>query len=501
MKVRTVGALAALGMMLTSVTVWSWTPPGGFSATVPADPGPDDFTAGPSDVADRSQFSTSGVLSMEGRLGNAVLTSGKDNDTFVFVDVRADAQAAATTPSPLDLAIVVDRSGSMKGKRLQNALAAASGMIRRLREGDRVSVVAYNTSAEVVVPTATIGVGSREALVEVVEKITAGGDTCISCGITTAMNLLSNGPDRVNRILLLSDGEATAGVKDEPGFREIAARCRRMGTSITSIGVDVEYNERVMASLAQESNGRHFFVEDASGLPAVFDEELDSLSKTVAQSAEVVLDLAPGVEVVRVLDRSFRRDGTRAVVPMGSFAAGETKTVLAQIRVPRGAEGERAITDVRLSYSNLVSRAPQTDRGSLIAMMASDPAKATPLDALVSGRLSRSETASALERANELFASGRVDEARRELSKTRKDVARRASVSSVAAPAARKSDVDRDFQRQVAALDEAGDGFAAAPAEAEAPGAFAAPPAPAQETRKGKATVRRNQSNASSLGF
>ena len=507
MKVGTVGALAALGMMLTSVTVWSWTPPGGFSdelgpdnaVVVEAAGDPDD----PDTSVDRSLFVSSGTLGVEARLGHAVLQSGKDTDSYVFVNVKADSQAVASTPSPLNLSIVVDRSGSMKGKRLQNALDAARGMVRRLRDGDAVSVVAYNTSTETVVPVTRVDSSSRDRIVRAITGITASGDTCISCGIDKAMTLLRQRSGMVNRILLLSDGEATAGVRDVPGFREIAARCRRMGASVTTIGVDVDYNERVMAAVAQESNGRHFFVENVASLPRIFDQELESLVRTVAKNAEAVIELAPGVQVERVFDRSFRREGNRIVVPLGTFSAADQKSVLVQIRVPRGAEGERSIADVRLAYTDLVSDGPASQQGELIAMMTTDPARASDLDPLVSGRLSRSETVGALEEANRLFAAGKVADARRIVSKKRDELAARGRTSANKAPAKRKKEVSFDFEQQVAALDEAESGFADAPAASPSPatgGSFAQPPAPAQ-SREGKAAVRRNQSAASDLAF
>src|SRR5690606_38714012 len=101
--------------------------------------------------------------------------------------------------------------------------------------------------------------------------------------------------------------------------------------------------------LAVESNGRHHFVNHPDDLSRAFDSELASLVKSIASDTEVSLELAPGVELVEVFDRTFRREGSRVIVPLGTFAAGEHKTVLAKVRVARGADGERAIANVRLA--------------------------------------------------------------------------------------------------------------------------------------------------------
>src|SRR5262249_17814855 len=154
-----------------------------------------------------------------------------------------------------------------------------------------------------------------------------------------------------------SNGDANHGIRDVPGFRSMAQRAQDRGTSITTIGVDVDYNEKIMSAIAQESNGRHYFVENDSGLPRVFESEAEALTRTVASNAEASIELAPGIELDRVLDRSFRRLGSRVVVPLGTFARGELKTVLLKVRVPRQAEGVVPVADVELAFRDLVGDA------------------------------------------------------------------------------------------------------------------------------------------------
>ena len=97
-----------------------------------------------------------------------------------------------------------------------------------------------------------------------------------------------------------------------------------------------------MAALADEGNGRHYFVANASGLPAVFAQEFDDILASVAKEAELAIELAPGVEVAEVFDRSFRREGSKIIVPFGTFSAKQEKTVLVKLRVPADREGSAA---------------------------------------------------------------------------------------------------------------------------------------------------------------
>ncbi|HEU5057727.1 MAG TPA: VWA domain-containing protein, partial [Kofleriaceae bacterium] len=297
MKVSTLVIGSAIGMTATAALVWAAVEPATPRAA-PAErvaswsPAGDERRAEPAaDLPDRSHFQTGKTLMMEGRLGHRVLPAGTDSDTYLYLDVSADRARKALAPAPLNLAIAIDRSGSMKGKRLTNAFAAARSAVQRLRDGDQVSVITFNTAAEVLVAPTQVSAASRARILAAIKAPRAAGDTCISCGVETGMRLLGRRDAMVGRILLLSDGEATSGVRDLPGFQRIAEDCRQMGASITTIGVDVDYNERILAQLARDSNGRHFFVADPAGLAPVFDEEMRSLADTIATGAELTVDL------------------------------------------------------------------------------------------------------------------------------------------------------------------------------------------------------------------
>jgi Ca-activated chloride channel family protein len=261
--------------------------------------------------------------------------------------------------------------------------------------------------------------------------------------------------------------------------------------------------------LAQESNGRHNFVENDSGLERVFEAEAQQLTETVASGAEVSIDLAPGVELDRVFDRSFRRAGGRVIVPLGTFAAGEVKTVLLKVRIPGQAAGKAPVADVELGYRDLVANLDSKCNGSLDVEFMENPADASELDGVVSGRVQRSETAAILKTANDLFARGQFDDARKKLDEQQRSLNAIASSAAKASPSPRAGDVARDFKAQIDAVTEAEQSFArptVVPAPTSLPfGVAAAPPAPPapppQATREGKGAVKRNVERADAFGF
>jgi Ca-activated chloride channel family protein len=465
--------------------------------------------------ADISHFTAGKTLTVDGRLGHAAIASGNPSDTFLFASVAGSDGASQAAP-PLNLAIVIDRSGSMKGDRIANAIAAAVGTIERLRDGDSVTVVSFDTEAQVVVPPTRASSSTRPSIEAAIQSIRLGGDTCISCGLElgmTELSLANLGGDRVTRMLLLSDGATNHGIKDIGGLRAMAGRMRDRGCSISTIGVDVEFDEKVMAAIAVESNGRHYFVANPSGLPAIFAQEFDNLLSTVARDSELAIDLAPGVELEQVFDRSFRREGSRIIVPFGTFSAKQEKTVLMKLRVSGSQDGMQPVANVKLSYRDLVERSNASCQGDLALMVTSDGTAPRELDPFVAARVERSRTAQTLTEANLLFEQGRIGEAQAKLARQETELrtsgtsARASAKKSPSADPFKSGALDRDFESQLAAVASAEANFAPATAASVSPGrggggGFSPAPAPKpQDTHEGKAQVRSNQDTASQLGF
>jgi Ca-activated chloride channel family protein len=342
------------------------------------------------------------------------------------------------------------------------------------------------------------------------------------------MNLMSassvaNG-DHVSRMLLLSDGATNHGITDNAGLRALADRMRDRGCAISTIGVDVDFDEKVMALLAQESNGRHYFVANANDLPGVFSQEFDNLLASVAREAELHVELAPGVELDQVFDRTFRRENGEIVIPFGTFSAKQQKTVLMKLRVDdaRATDGAQPVATVRLTYRDLVRQSAGSAAGQLAVLRNSEITTPDETDPVVEARLERSKTAETLTEANALFEQGHIAEANKKLASQADDLRVTATLAHRAAKAngdtASEGALDKDFDKQIAAVATAAQNFAAAPeavAQASAApvtagplagsksggGGFAQPPAAPPASHAGKAQVRSNQANASEFGF
>jgi Ca-activated chloride channel family protein len=457
MKIRTVAVLSAAGMLLSSAVGWSFAPLTKPNAVVPpsvpeqggGDPVADDSTL--------ASFETGTTLRLGGRVGHARLAPGSAGTTFVLLEAKTGDVDRATTPAPSHLALVIDRSGSMRGERLRNAIAGANAAVDHLGEGDVVSVIAFDSRPTRVVPATVIEAGNREQIKAAIRGITASGETCISCGIDDGISELQGTTGKVERMIVLSDGEATAGVRDLFGFRSLATHAREKGVSVTTIGVGTSYNQKILGAIALEAGGGHYFIEDAASMERAFQSETDKLRATVAVGAEATIELGAGVELVRVFDRAFQKQGNRIVVPLGAFGKGDTQTVLIEVRVPTGSAGSAKVANVELGYRDLVRSEDAKAKGTLAVEIAAGESE---LDPIVSGRVQRSQTAAAVLGANDLFQQGKFDEAQRQLQTAQQALAA-ASVKAKKSPAplGRRSELDRDFEGQASALSNASSGL------------------------------------------
>ncbi|MDB5220281.1 MAG: hypothetical protein JWO86_8208 [Myxococcaceae bacterium] len=536
MKLKTTLAFALCGVLASAAGAFAipMTPAARSSAT--KEPWVTDTkVGGEADAKDSARVIAGDTLAIDARLGHASLAkNASPRETFLLAQIAAgeDKTTGSAAASPMNLALVIDRSGSMKGDRIANAMNAAVSAIERLRDGDSVTVVAFDSSAQVVVPPTRVSAASRPTMEAAVRNIRLGGDTCISCGLQEAMqqlaqtSLLTGARDVANRMILLSDGATNSGIKDVPGLRAMAGRMNAKGVTISTIGVDVDFDEKVMAALAAEGNGRHYFVANASGIPAVFSQEFDDILASVAKEAELSIELAPGVEVAEVFDRSFRREGNKIIVPFGAFSAKQEKTVLIKLKVPADRDGTQAVADVKLAYRDLLKKSDGSAAGNLSLAIRSDGNEQRELDPFVAARVERSRTATTLTDANKLFEQGRVDEARAKLARRQIELKRIEDESlafakaspAKSAPARAAKSLDRDFEDQLGAVATADRNFAPPPpaarpanigsgrgngfggAVATSPAA-AAPATVSPQSREGKASVRLNQQSASDFAF
>lgn len=263
--------------------------------------------------------------------------------------------------APVNLGLVIDRSGSMSSEgKLEKAKEAAIMVVHRLDREDIVSVVMYDSMIQVLVPATKVR--DKEALIEQIRRIGPGGSTALYAGVQAGAEemrkFLSHG--RVNRMLLLSDGLANVGPQSPAELGNLGGRLIHDGISVTTIGLGLGYNEDLMSQLAFRSDGSHYFAEEAQDLAKVFDQELGRALSAVAQGVTIHIRCEPGVRPVRILGRDGRIDGMEVFIPIQQIFSRHERYAIVELEVPglapRASHDYRFVASVDVDYDNLATQ-------------------------------------------------------------------------------------------------------------------------------------------------
>jgi Ca-activated chloride channel family protein len=226
----------------------------------------------------------------------SALLAGHNNELHVLVRAQApDAPKTDYQRQPLNLAVVIDKSGSMSGKPLAEAKRCAHFMVDSLGPQDRLSIVAYDDQVEVVVPSSTVT--NKAPLHQRIDSIHCGGMTALFDGWKMAVEQLSAHTDgHLARVLLLSDGQANQGLTDTD---EIARRCADMaaqGITTSTYGLSEHFNEELMMAMAKAGQGQSYYGESADDLMEPFQEEFQLLGALYSRAHQLSIEVTEGVQ-------------------------------------------------------------------------------------------------------------------------------------------------------------------------------------------------------------
>ena len=218
--------------------------------------------------------------------------------------------------TPLDVALVFDRSGSMRGEPMEAALQGAHDAIDLLGVGDRITIVTFDNQVQLVAPLTTIE-EDRDALHAAVDEIVVRGSTALHAGWVEGAQALADAldPNRFARVLLLTDGHANVGETDPTVIAQDVAQLRAHGITTSTIGLGRRFSEDLLTAMSEAGGGRFAFAEVASEVQAVMAAELIGIDATVARNVKVrTLDGGDHVDLIDVLN-DLPVEGDATVLP------------------------------------------------------------------------------------------------------------------------------------------------------------------------------------------
>jgi Ca-activated chloride channel family protein len=294
-------------------------------------------------------------VKVEADLGQTVLDTRSSDRIYLRLSLKSAAAKARDKRSPVNVSLVIDRSGSMTGDRIAAAKKGAHVALERLSSDDIVSLVSYNHEVDLLAPAAPVG-GSRDKLERAIEKLTADGTTALYAGVKEGGEQVKEfrSDTKVNRVILLSDGLANVGPSSPREVAELGRELASKGISVTTIGLGLEYNEDLMQRLAAASDGNHVFVERPSDLAEIFDREFGDALSIAAQDLTITIECRAGFKPTRVLGREAEISGQRITLKLNQLQADNERYVVVELDAPKGeAAGDRDVAEVGVEYLDL----------------------------------------------------------------------------------------------------------------------------------------------------
>ena len=279
--------------------------------------------------------------------------------------IRLEGQTPPTAAArtPLNISLVLDRSGSMHGEKLAAARDAAAFLVRRLAPEDRVTVVAYDGDVHTVADEHT----PRAAVAQLISQMEPGGSTNLSGGWLRGRELVAAsasasangnaGKRAMNRVLLLTDGRANMGITDPQKLIGLAASAARTGVTTTTVGFGADYDEALLRAMADAGNGNTYYIERPDQAPGVFEEEIEGLLSLAAQNVAVEVCPSDAVQLTTVwhdYPSTPIPDGRR--IEIGDIYAREPKSLIVEFFVPTlGDSPDADIAAVRITADVLTA--------------------------------------------------------------------------------------------------------------------------------------------------
>jgi Ca-activated chloride channel homolog len=290
-----------------------------------------------------------------------VVAHQADDQLSVLVELAAPDVPADATRVPSTLVVVLDRSGSMGGDRIYAARTALLSIVDRLDPRDRFGLVTFDQQVDIVVPAGPLS--DKPAVKQAIGAVHARGSTDLSAGyfrgLQEARRAASDGGTAV---LLISDGHANVGIRDPGQLGDVARKAHADGTTTTTLGVGLGYDERLMSAIAAGGAGNELFAETADEAVQQIAGEVSGLLSMAAQAGSLLVRMTPHVRAVRVLNElSSVAVSDGILLELGSFYAGEVRKLVLTFDVPGiAALGLVEIASLEFSYIALPALEQQT---------------------------------------------------------------------------------------------------------------------------------------------
>ncbi len=294
------------------------------------------------------------VLTLSAGTDRNIVASEVTSQRMIEWTVAAAKLPERADRAPLNIALILDRSGSMQGEKLRYVKQAAKHVLEMLDERDRVSLVAYDDEIQLIARSTPVTSDARTAIQQRLEGLQPGGWTNLSEGWFRGCQEVADHivAESVNRALLLTDGLANRGITDIEGLTHHARELRRRGITTSTFGVGLDFNEHLLEGMAAQGGGSFCYIERPEQIPEVFKRELGDLLAVVAREAFLSIGLPAGVTIEPLGDLPHERMGERLRIFLGDLYAGEQRALYTRALLPPDAPSTSVMVRGELGFAD-----------------------------------------------------------------------------------------------------------------------------------------------------
>ena len=308
----------------------------------------------------------------------ATMANGPAREQFLL-DISAGGSpglhAGAGARTPLNLCLVIDRSGSMEGAPLEYVKQACSYVVDLLTPNDVLSIVTFEETVDVLMSPQRVT--NKQPIKDGIARLEAGNTTNLYDGLALALQQVvqSNESSRATRMVVLSDGDPTVGIKDYSALVQHAANIKAQGVTVTFLGFGPDYNEELLAGMAKKAGGNYYFIPRPELIPEIFRTELEKLMTVVARNLTLHLKTARWVSL-RAAPGVASSPGDREFsFPLADLERGATLSQVLDFDFNNHPLGHYRVAEGRLTFEDCLNGRQETIPLDFVVEFTADEAR------------------------------------------------------------------------------------------------------------------------------
>jgi len=337
-----------------------------------------------------------------GRL--ATIANGPASESFLLEISAGDGvglpgAVVSSGRTPLNLCLCIDRSGSMEGMPLEYVKQACCHVVDMLSPNDVLSIVTFEEMVEVLMPPQRVT--AKQPIKDGIQRIKAGNTTNLYDALSLGMQQMNQfiEAQRATRMVVLTDGDPTTGIKDYSALVQHAGELKDRGITVTFLGFGPDYNEEMLAGMAKKAGGNYYYIAQPQLIPEIFRTELDKMLTVSAQNVSITCKLARWVKLRSASGQSITPSDREFTFNLTDLERGAILQQVFNLEFPNHPLGHYRVAAVQVSYDDMTTGSRVTRDADLVIEFSADAAAySAPVDPRVAAAAQTAEASRVVEK-------------------------------------------------------------------------------------------------------